>query len=112
MNKWVKKFEEIMRVPRPSGKEDKIADYLCDFARKNKLKRFRDEVDNVIIKKDNGSDKTIILQAHTDMVCVADKGVIHNFFEEGIDYFVEDGFHLTYLGHSIVKKYIKTHAIN
>jgi len=28
------------------------------------------------------------------------------------NYFVEDGFHLTYLGHSIVKEYIKTHALD
>ena len=27
-------------------------------------------------------------------------------------YFVDDGFHLTYLGHSIVKEYIKTHALD
>lgn len=27
-------------------------------------------------------------------------------------YFVEDGFHLTYLGHSVVKEYIKTHALD
>ncbi len=92
MNKWVKRFEEILSIPRPSGKEEKIADYLCDFARKNKLKRFRDELNNVIIKKDNGSQETIILQAHTDMVCVADKGVIHNFNEQGINWVVEDGF--------------------
>ena len=92
MNKWIKRFEEILSIPRPSGKEEKIARYLCDFARKNRLKFFKDELNNVIIKKDNGSDKTIILQGHTDMVCVADKGVIHNFFEEGINWFVEDGF--------------------
>lgn len=92
MNTWVKRFEEIMAIPRPSGKEQKIADYLCDFAKKHGLKRHRDDFDNVIIKKDNGSDKTIILQGHTDMVCVADKGVIHNFYEDGINWFVEDGF--------------------
>ena len=92
MNKWIKRFEEILSIPRPSGKEEKIARYLCDFARKNRLEFFKDELNNVIIKKDNKSDKTIILQGHTDMVCVADKGVLHNFFEEGIDYFVEDGF--------------------
>lgn len=27
-------------------------------------------------------------------------------------YFVDDGFHLTYLGHSVVKQYIKTHALD
>ena len=34
MNGWVKRFEEIMAIPRPSGKEEQIADYLCKFARK------------------------------------------------------------------------------
>ncbi len=92
MNNWIKRFEEILSIPRPSGKEEKIARYLCEFARKNKLEYFKDDLNNVIIKKDNGSDKTIILQGHTDMVCVADKGVIHNFFEEGIDWVVEEGF--------------------
>ena len=27
-------------------------------------------------------------------------------------YITEDGFHLTYLGHSVVKEYIKTHALD
>jgi len=27
------------------------------------------------------------------------------------EYFVDDKFHLTYLGHSVVKEYIKTHAL-
>lgn len=27
-------------------------------------------------------------------------------------YFVDDGFHLTYLGHSVVKEYVKTHALD
>lgn len=83
-------FKEIMAVPRPSGNEDKIADYLCKFSKEHGFQCFRDEVHNVIIKKDNGSKNTIILQGHTDMVCVADKGVVKNFFEEGIDWF-EDG---------------------
>lgn len=92
MNNWVRRFEDIMAIPRPSGKEEKIADYLSKFARKNKLEYFKDDINNVIIKKNNGSNKTIILQGHTDMVCVADKGVLHNFYEEGINWFVEDGY--------------------
>ena len=83
-------FKEILAVPRPSGNEEKIADYLCEYAKIHNLECFRDETHNVIIKKNNGSKNTIILQGHTDMVCVADKGVIKNFFEEGIDWF-EDG---------------------
>lgn len=86
-------FKEILAIPRPSGSEEKIADYLCEYAKTMGFEYFRDEINNVIIKKDNGSKNTIILQGHTDMVCVADKGVIKNFFEDGIDWF-EDGDYL------------------
>jgi len=30
-------FEEISRIPRPSGEEKKIADFLVEFARKRDL---------------------------------------------------------------------------
>ncbi len=92
MSNAIEQFKKILAIPRPSGKEDKIADFLCDFAKNNKLKYVRDSVNNVIIKKDNKSDKTIILQAHTDMVCVAEKDVIINFNEQGIDWFVDEDF--------------------
>ena len=92
MNNAIKFFKEIMAIPRPSGKEEKIANYLCDFAKKNKFDCFRDKNNNVIIKKDNKSDKTIILQGHIDMVCVADKGIVHNFYEQGIEFFIDDDF--------------------
>lgn len=90
MNNAVEYFKKICKIPRPSGKEEKMADFLCDFAKKNGLKYSRDKSNNVIIKKDNGSDKTLILQGHTDMVCVADNKVLKNFNEDGIDYVVED----------------------
>lgn len=83
-------FKEILNIPRPSGSEEKIANYLCEFAKIHNLEYWKDEVNNVIIKKNNGSKSTIILQGHTDMVCVADKGMIKNFFEDGIDWY-EDG---------------------
>lgn len=92
MSRTIDIFKEILAIPRPSGKEEKIADYLVEFAKNNNLEYFRDEKNNVIIKKNNGSNKTIILQGHTDMVCVADKMVVHNFNEQGINYFEEDDF--------------------
>ena len=92
MKTAIEYFKEIMTIPRPSGNEEKIADYLCEYAKEHGYEWFRDEIHNVIIKKDNGSKNTIILQGHTDMVCVADKGVVKNFFEEGIDWFEEDDY--------------------
>lgn len=72
-------FEEICAVPRTSGKEQKISEYLVDFAKSHNLKYDVDKAFNVIIYKPATegckNQDTIILQAHTDMVCVHDDGV-------------------------------------
>ncbi len=68
-------FEEISKIPRRSFLSAPIADYLCRFAHERGLFCYRDEADNVVIKKDGSADckstRTLILQAHTDMVFVA-----------------------------------------
>ena len=51
MNNTLKYFKEISAVPRPSGKEEKIKDYLISFATKHNLEYFFDSTHNVIIKK-------------------------------------------------------------
>ena len=35
MDKSVEYFRKILAIPRPSGKEEKVADFLCDFASRN-----------------------------------------------------------------------------
>lgn len=68
-----KYFEEIITVPRPSKKEEKIIQYLLDFATKNNLQATMDEVGNVLIRKSAaaGFEKSpvVVLQTHIDMVC-------------------------------------------
>ena len=44
-------FEQICQVPRPSKKEEKIRQFLLDFARKNNLEAKTDEIGNVLIWK-------------------------------------------------------------
>ena len=44
-------FEELASIPRTSGNEKKVSDYLVDFAKKRNLEVFQDEALNVIIKK-------------------------------------------------------------
>ena len=44
-------FEEITKIPRPSRKEDKMIEYLLDFARKHNLDAERDKAGNVVIRK-------------------------------------------------------------
>lgn len=90
-----KYFEEISRIPRASYKEEKIADYLEEFAKSHGLSFRRDELNNVIIYKaasagyeDHGA---VILQAHTDMVCEKNADCSHNFDTDPIDLYIEDG---------------------
>ena len=81
-------FEEISRIPRPSLGEERIADYLEAFARARGLWCYRDGAHNVLIKKpaSGGREKehTLLLQAHTDMVCEKRPEVSHDFNTEGV----------------------------
>ena len=69
----LKYFYKISEIPRMSGKEEKIADYIVDFAKERNFEYIRDEYNNVIIIKEankwENKDESIMLQAHLDMVC-------------------------------------------
>ena len=88
-------FEEISAIPRGSGNEKGISDYLVKFAEDRGLWVYQDEAHNVIIKKagsKGAEDKAaVMLQGHLDMVCDKRAGVEHDFEKEGIDLVVKDG---------------------
>ena len=81
-------FEKISKIPRGSGNEDAVCDYLVKFARERGLYVSRDEHNNVLIKKAaaHGREKepTILLQAHTDMVCEKNEATKHDFLNDEI----------------------------
>lgn len=85
-------FKEISSIPRESGNERKIATYLCNFAKMRNLYYEIDKYHNVYIRKENGENDFLILQAHTDMVCEKTKEKVFNFATEGIELIEEDGF--------------------
>ncbi len=89
-------FEEISRIPRGSGNERAVSDYLMGFAKEHGLKAERDEALNVVISKPatpGYEDRPgVILQGHMDMVCVKDPGVEHDFEKDPIPMVVEDGY--------------------
>ena len=67
-------FLEICKVPRPSGHEEKICEYLKNFAQSRGLGFRKDSVGNVLITKPATpgfeNRQTVIMQAHQDMVCM------------------------------------------
>lgn len=87
-------FEELSQIPRCSGDEKRISDYLVKFAQERKLEVIQDETLNVIIKKPGTTGyenaPTVILQGHMDMVCEKNKGTKHDFTCEPIKLRIQD----------------------
>ncbi len=86
-------FYEITQIPRPSKHEEKILNYLKEFAKSKNLEYFEDEVKNIVIKipatKGNENVRTVILQSHVDMVCEKNKGTEHDFFKDPLKLEIE-----------------------
>ena len=86
-------FEEISRIPRGSGNEGAISQFLLDFAAAQGLEAYRDQALNVYIKKPGSPGcqglPPVMLQGHTDMVCEKNRDVTHDFTKDPIQLVVE-----------------------
>ncbi len=89
-------FGDILRIPRPSKKEEKIREYLVDFAQKHQLEVHTDATGNVLIRKPGTPGRenrpTVVLQSHIDMVCEKNSTSTHNFDTDPIEVHIEDGW--------------------
>ena len=76
-------FAEISSIPRGSGNEQAISDYLVRFAQDRNMEVIQDKSLNVIIKKvatvGYEHAPTVIIQGHMDMVCEKNRDTIHDF---------------------------------
>ncbi|MFZ4402346.1 MAG: aminoacyl-histidine dipeptidase [Bacteroidales bacterium] len=86
-------FNEILQIPRPSKKEERIAAYLIDFAKKHNLEAKQDEIGNVYIAKNASKGfenrQTVVLQSHLDMVCEKNSDKNHDFDIDAIQARIE-----------------------
>lgn len=91
-----KYFEEISKIPRGSFNEEKISDYLVEFAKEHHLEYFQDDMKNIIIYKDGTlgyeNHPPVMLQGHIDMVCEKDYDYNHDFENDPLKLYVEDGY--------------------
>jgi len=91
-------FEDLTQIPRESGKERQVTDYLIAFAENHGLEWLRDEALNVLITKKASpgyEDRPgVILQGHTDMVCEKNENTAHDFDKDPIT-LVLDGDKIT-----------------
>ena len=88
-------FAEISQIPRGSGEEKAISDYLVSFATNRGLEVFQDAYNNVLIKKEASPGyedaPIVILQGHMDMVWEKNKDVEHDFLTQGIKLRIVEG---------------------
>ncbi len=86
-------FYELTRIPRPSKKEKRVAEFVRKFGERLKLKTIVDDTGNVIIKKPATpgmeNRKGIILQAHLDMVPQKNSDKKHDFENDPIEAYVD-----------------------
>ena len=87
-------FRNISDIPRGSGNEKQISDYLVNFAKERKLEYYQDEMFNIIIKKSASLGyehvPPIALQGHLDMVCEKNENITHDFFKDSIKWIIKD----------------------
>ncbi|MDY0234928.1 MAG: aminoacyl-histidine dipeptidase [Gudongella sp.] len=91
--KW---FHSLNQIPRCSGYEKQVSDFLVNFAKERDLEVYQDKALNVIIKKPGTQGyenlDAIIIQGHMDMVCVKGKNSQHDFTKDPIEMILEGDF--------------------
>ncbi len=92
----IKFFKEMNEIPRGSGNEKAVSDWLVKFAKDRNLEVIQDEALNVIIKKPATSGyesaPIVILQGHMDMVCEKNQGTEHDFEKDPIEFIIDGDF--------------------
>jgi dipeptidase D len=93
----IRYFYEINQIPRESGNEKAISDYLVAFAKDHQLMYLQDKSLNVLITKEATlgyeSIPGVIIQGHMDMVCEKNAETQHDFLVDPIEILIE-GDHL------------------
>ena len=86
-------FDQITKVPRPSKKEEKIRQWLVDFAKQHNIECHLDATGNVLMRKPATpgyeDHQTIVMQGHIDMVCEKNSDVDHDFENDPIETIID-----------------------
>ena len=87
-------FKQLCKIPRESGNEEGVRQYLLSWAKDNNFEAIRDSAGNIIIRAEatKGCENipSVALQGHMDMVCVKTAESKHNFLTDPIEVY-EDG---------------------
>ena len=86
-------FAQICAIPHPSKHEQALSQHIQTWARDKGLTLIEDKVGNLIIKKPATAGmehcKTVVIQAHLDMVPQKNADKVHDFTKDPIDAYVD-----------------------
>ena len=86
-------FDQITKGPRPSKKEEKIRQWLVDFAKQHNIEYHLDATGNILMRKPATpgyeDHQTIVMQGHIDMVCEKNSDVDHDFENDPIETIID-----------------------
>lgn len=86
-------FSEICKIPRKSKHEERIIEWLLNFAKKEGIDAERDKIGNIRISKPASPGKEnspgVVLQGHVDMVCQKNEETKHDFSKDPIKVKIE-----------------------
>ncbi|MCD8083382.1 MAG: beta-Ala-His dipeptidase [Clostridiales bacterium] len=89
-------FDILSSIPRGSSHEEKVSNWLVQFGKERGYETFQDDLYNVLIKAPGTpgyeNSPTLVFHGHMDMVCKKDVGSEHDFLNEGLDLYIEDGY--------------------
>ena len=92
-NRILSIFRDLNRIPRESGNEKAVSDFIMEWALERGLQAAQDEYSNLIIRKPASpgceDHEAVLLQAHMDMVCEKNADSTHDFSKDPIDLKVE-----------------------
>ena len=98
MNEVINLFSQLSRIPRESGKEKAVSDWIKSWAEERGLQVTQDDIWNLTICKPASEGyedhAPVMMQAHIDMVCEKNSDSTHDFVTDPIE-FKYDGDWLT-----------------
>lgn len=89
-------FEALTKIPRGSGNEKEVCNYIEHFAKQHHLSYDREPCHNIVIRKSAAKgyedEPGVMLQAHLDMVNEKTITKVHDFLKDPLSVKVVEGF--------------------
>lgn len=91
-------FARICEIPHCSFNEEKLGNFMLEFAKERGFEAEKDEAGNVVVRvpatEGHENAPVIVLQGHLDMVCEKNADIEHDFEKDPIE-MVKDGEWIT-----------------